>query len=124
MRTVPRKPEDNRPVRKRGGYRTTRMTPKSKHDKREKVLARDGNLCAYCKREFSDDLPPTFDHVVGLKDGGSDRIENLVLACWPCNNARANDPTWEPGQIPVLKDTWKKGCKVGRGAKSPESRTR
>lgn len=121
---VTRKPEDNRPKRKRGGYRTTRMTPKTKHEKRAQVLARDGNLCAYCKREFSEELPPTFDHVVSLKDGGTDRISNLVLACWPCNNARANDPKWTPGEIPVLKDTWKRGCKVGRGAKTPRQRLR
>lgn len=122
MQPVTRSPEDNRPKRKRGGYRTTRMTPKNKHQKRQALLARDGNTCFYCNREFSDELPPTFEHLVSLKDGGTDHQDNLVLACWPCNNARANDTTWKPGEIPVLKDTWKRGCKVGRGAKTPGPR--
>jgi 5-methylcytosine-specific restriction endonuclease McrA len=122
MPKQPRSPDDNRPARKRGGYRTTRMTPKTKHKKREALLARDGDLCYYCERQFSEELPPTFEHLVSLKDGGTDKLENLVLACWPCNNARANDPTWTPGEIPVLKDTWQRGCKVGKGAKTPGPR--
>lgn len=94
-----------------GHAKTTRMNTRSKMTKRRKILLRDGNKCHYCHREYTDDLPPTFDHIVGLKDGGTDDLNNLVLACWPCNNARANDPTWKSGEIPVLaNEKWKTGC--------------
>ncbi len=85
---------DRRPRRRNGGWRTTRMSPKNKRSKRRSLLARDGNQCHWCKQEFSEELPPTFDHLLALKDGGYDTADNMVLACFPCNNGRANDPEW------------------------------
>lgn len=51
----------------------------------DKLAARDGYWCFYCKVEFTDELPPTIDHVTPKSLGGSDGLYNLVLACYTCN---------------------------------------
>lgn len=48
------------------------------------------SYCAYCHRPFSSELPATIDHVVPLSKGGKHVIENIVLACKPCNSAKFN----------------------------------
>ena len=32
----------------------------------------------------------TVDHVIPRTKGGQDVIENVVLACWPCNQSKGN----------------------------------
>jgi 5-methylcytosine-specific restriction endonuclease McrA len=83
---------DRRPTNRRGKKATTRMNSRTKQRKVRAMKIRDGNKCHWCKREFTEELPATVDHMKALKDGGSDAIENLVLACSPCNNGRANPP--------------------------------
>ena len=75
-----------------GKAKTTRMKPKEKRKKRARLLLRDGNMCWWCYATFTLNLEPTFDHLVGLRAGGNDSLKNLVLACAPCNNGRANPP--------------------------------
>lgn len=45
--------------------------------------------CAYCGR-----FCPTFvlekDHVIPISRGGSDGIENVVVACYPCNRGKSD----------------------------------
>lgn len=61
--------------------------------KRRALLLRDGATCAYCGRVLGTGLPfsrPTLDHVVPVVRGGTDALANLVLACRPCNLAKAD----------------------------------
>lgn len=53
--------------------------------KRE-CLAKFGGRCAYCGRLRG----RTVDHVRPLDRGGCDWPDNLMPACNPCNNAKAN----------------------------------
>lgn len=46
--------------------------------------------CAYCGREFNDDLPPTLDHVMPLSKDGTHTRDNVVLACLSCNCSKGN----------------------------------
>jgi hypothetical protein len=46
-------------------------------------------------------VPLNQDHVVPKSGGGSDRLSNLVLACVPCNDAKANRPVEEFVTDPV-----------------------
>lgn len=50
--------------------------------------------CCYCgcvcDGEEDDWVPATIEHVVELSKGGSDDWENLVMACYPCNDERGN----------------------------------
>jgi hypothetical protein len=54
---------------------------------RYEVLNRDGFACRYCHET---DIPLTLDHVVPVALGGSDKPDNLVAACQPCNAGKAS----------------------------------
>lgn len=59
-----------------------RMRRKITPSTRRAVLdAADG--CAYCRSPFADGLE--IDHIVPVRQGGSDDLENLAAACWRCN---------------------------------------
>lgn len=51
------------------------------------LFRRDGHLCAYCGKLFSD-LRLTRDHVVPTSRGGADRWTNVVSACERCNHVK------------------------------------
>lgn len=88
---------------------------------RRNVLRRDGHTCQYCGSE--DRL--TLDHVLPRSRGGRDAWDNLVTACTPCNNRKANRTPEEAGMplarrpfrpshvmymrdlVGTLDDTWK-----------------
>jgi 5-methylcytosine-specific restriction endonuclease McrA len=54
--------------------------------RRDAILARDGAVCRYCGDEAG---PFHIDHVEPLARGGSNRDDNLCVACAPCNFAKA-----------------------------------
>ena len=54
---------------------------------REYLLYKWQHRCAYCS---SENVPLELDHVVPKSKGGSDSVTNLVLACRPCNEKKAN----------------------------------
>lgn len=60
--------------------------PVSKRTRYE-VLNRDGFACRYCHET---DLPLTLDHVIPISLGGSDKPDNLVAACGPCNAGKSS----------------------------------
>lgn len=81
---------------------------------RIKVYRRDQNTCQYCG--FYCVLPSergpktswrvvaTIDHVVPRIEGGSSRIENLVVACAGCNVTKGRrSPEWLSGRAVVAK---------------------
>lgn len=52
------------------------------------LLVRDGNLCHWCTQPFEMRSPkrrPTLEHLKRHADGGSDSLDNLVLAHEECN---------------------------------------
>jgi|PlaIllAssembly_1097288.scaffolds.fasta_scaffold52347_1 5-methylcytosine-specific restriction endonuclease McrA len=86
---------------------------------RANVVLRDRNRCQYCGRQFpTKEL--TFDHVIPRSRGGKTVWENIVMACWPCNDAKRNRlpheadmrllrqpvrPSWVPHYNPRLKQS-------------------
>ena len=62
------------------------------YEVREYLLAEFDRACAYCG---ATDTPLNIDHVRPRSRGGSDRVSNLVLACVPCNQAKADRPIEE-----------------------------
>ena len=52
---------------------------------REFLLHRHGHTCAYCAGGTGDPVLE-IEHVVPRSRGGSNRIDNLVIACRTCNN--------------------------------------
>lgn len=86
---------------------------------RVNVYARDKFRCQYCGERFLYDQL-TYDHVIPKKAGGERDWENIVTACMPCNNRKADRScdearmwplNWpvKPDRIPVIGPT------VGRG---------
>lgn len=60
----------------------------------QELVKRDGQCCHYCKvvmvkaKENWVDNGMSVDHVIPKSQGGSDDMDNLVLACRKCNRAK------------------------------------
>lgn len=66
--------------------------------KRQQLASRDGGShCFYCGRHMKLSTL-TIDHVRPRSKGGTDALENLRLACEPCNQAKADQP-WTPDAL-------------------------
>ena len=62
-------------------------------EKRAYVHDRDQNKCRYCGKPETKDNRLTLDHVIPRSNTtSSDRVSNLVAACYPCNQAKGNMP--------------------------------
>lgn len=65
------------------------------------IFALQAGICHWCKELMSIDPPgptgapppnyATFEHVTPMAAGGSFRRENIVLACYSCNNGRGDN---------------------------------
>lgn len=67
-------------------YHKTGYTPEFT---RENLFYRDEFKCQYCGEEFhTNDL--TVDHVIPRSHGGKKNFDNAVVACFPCNQKKAN----------------------------------
>jgi 5-methylcytosine-specific restriction endonuclease McrA len=56
------------------------------------LLAQHGSICAYCGQKVPESTI-TLDHVTPRRGQSAyDRRDNLVLACQPCNGAKADMP--------------------------------
>jgi ssDNA-binding Zn-finger/Zn-ribbon topoisomerase 1 len=56
---------------------------------RFKVLIRDNFKCVYCGRSPKEDgVKLEVDHLFPKSKGGSDSMDNLVAACWECNQGK------------------------------------
>jgi len=61
---------------------------------KDQVTARDGLACRYCG---SGSDPLEYDHVLPWSRGGQHTLENLVVACRPCNRAKKDRTPSEMG---------------------------
>lgn len=50
---------------------------------RQRVLKRDGYICAYCGQDATE-----VDHVIPRARGGGHDLDNLVACCKPCNSRK------------------------------------
>ena len=68
------------------------------------IFTRDGYACQYCRHKFrTEEL--TFDHVVPIAKGGRKTWENIVTACWRCNNKKSGRTPEEAGMKLLQKPT-------------------
>lgn len=64
------------------------------------IRERDQDLCFYCEKKTDDSLPRfhndklTYEHLVSLSKGGTNTMDNIVIACWKCNNKK-NKRHWK-----------------------------
>ena len=72
---------------------------------RQNLILRDKFTCQYCMKQFAyKDL--TFDHVVPRRDGGKTHWENIVSACYDCNQEKAHYRTMKPNREPHRPTYW------------------
>ncbi|TSB24021.1 HNH endonuclease [Streptomyces benahoarensis] len=72
-------------------YPKSRGNAARRRARKRSLARRDGRHCTYCKTPFSAHLRnATVDHVIPVSLFLTWRLENLVLACRPCNTAKGN----------------------------------
>jgi 5-methylcytosine-specific restriction endonuclease McrA len=71
---------------------------------REYLLEKWGRKCAYCHAE---NIPLQIDHIIAQSRGGSNRIDNLTLACSSCNQKKNNQPleVFNPKKAKTIRST-------------------
>lgn len=55
---------------------------------RFRIFARDGFTCRYCGAQ-ADTVTLVIDHMIPVKEGGTNDDDNLVTACEPCNQGKS-----------------------------------
>ena len=79
--------------------RAAKMNPGEKRLRFAQLRKRDGDVCWLCGEPIDFSLPrpadarldpgaPTLDHVIPRWKGGSNKVSNLKLAHFACNNRR------------------------------------
>ena len=58
---------------------------------RAAVSDRAHGCCEYCRKPQIGFYPHEVDHAVALKHGGLTTLDNLALACFPCNRYKGSD---------------------------------
>jgi len=104
-------------VKVRNGYGVVKFS-------RSNIFARDKYSCQYCSQRYhTEDL--TFDHVVPIAKGGRKTWENIVTACWRCNNRKSGRTPEEAGMRLIKKPSrpkWTPTITITIGIKNaPES---
>lgn len=66
-----------------------RRVPRHAAFTRANLWLRDGGKCVYCQAKLTTE-DVTFDHVMPRSRGGGSSWENIVCACAPCNNRKAD----------------------------------
>ena len=66
---------------------TTHMATETKHRRIRSLLLKHGGLCADCGCRIAE-TGYQIHHVVPKSQGGSDRLDNLILLCPNCHAAR------------------------------------
>ncbi len=65
---------------------------------RKGILARDQYTCQYCRQPVGS-AKLTLDHIIPRSRGGANAWENLVAACFACNNAKGDRTPEEAGMV-------------------------
>lgn len=66
------------------------MSARDRRRIKRKIADRDGMACFYCRIPFASLADATFDHLIPKRLLPGWRQFNLVLACYPCNRAKAD----------------------------------
>lgn len=79
------------------------MTSGLASDRKRKIkatlMASQNGMCWWCGDLMIEGDPlmlPTIEHLKPKAMNGTNSQENMVLACWKCNNDRGSSIEWEP----------------------------
>ncbi|MEV8308969.1 HNH endonuclease signature motif containing protein [Streptomyces flavidovirens] len=71
-------------------HATPHLNAKRRRNRKAQLAARDGQRCTYCRRPFASLREATLDHVAPISLLRTWSADHLVLACRPCNSAKAD----------------------------------
>ncbi len=74
------------------------------YEVREYLLEKFGRKCCYCGKE---NVPLEVEHIIPKSRGGTDRIDNLCLACRDCNQRKGSQTAEEFGYPNIQKQVKK-----------------
>lgn len=80
------------PSRRRKGKRRKKGYAKEAKERKwiiRTLISKTGGKCEYCGRTCNK-KNMTIDHVLPVSRGGLTEIQNLRLACYPCNQEKGN----------------------------------
>lgn len=80
---------------------------------KKNLFLRDNYICQYCQNHFHPD-ELTFDHLVPRSLGGKTNWENIVSACLPCNQKKANHTHMKPMRQPRRPTYWELANNIRR----------
>lgn len=78
------------------GNQATEKAKRKLLRRKESLFLKQRGGCFYCGNRFDFHIL-TFDHVLRKRHGGGTMLNNLVLACYPCNQYR--ESTGHPKKI-------------------------
>jgi 5-methylcytosine-specific restriction endonuclease McrA len=79
------------------------MSSSRRHKKVSLLIKRDGDVCWYCERPFADPMVRrTIDHRMPLVLGGDNSLDNLVLACYECNQRKGTALPFTRGSLRTM----------------------
>jgi len=70
------------------------------YEVREYLLEKFGRKCCYCGKE---NVPLEVEHIIPKSRGGTDRVDNLCLACHDCNQRKGSKTAEEFGYPHIQK---------------------
>lgn len=76
-----------------------RYRPRKVRFSRKNILARDNSECQYCRSKHE----LTMDHVIPVSQGGKTTWENVVTACFECNQFKADRTPKQAGMTLIRK---------------------
>lgn len=82
---------------------TVRKTPRRPIRARFDILARDNYTCRYCGRQ-APSVVLHVDHVIPVVKGGTDDPDNLVTACYDCNEGKGPRHSGGVADVPRSPD--------------------
>jgi 5-methylcytosine-specific restriction endonuclease McrA len=88
---------------------------------KQRLYWRDNGMCRYCGDKVSFEKA-TIDEVVPRVHGGQRRLQNCVLACWFCNQAKGPLLLEDPDDLTVdgLRARWASLDRVRQAERDPE----
>ncbi len=54
------------------------------------LLKRHGRMCWYCGTKFTSFSEVEIDHIIPTSRGGTEKINNMAIACTMCNRAKVD----------------------------------
>jgi len=88
-------PTTSRKISRRKEQGDSRPNAARRRALRLRLFHTQEGCCPWCGDSLEDPTDGELDRIIPGKDGGKYRLDNLVLACRPCNQGHGHDVRWD-----------------------------